>query len=568
MFKELDFTTSLKDGPYANSGIGEVFKKANQATSADFVTFSDFSPYLPSYQNPASFAASPIFKDGKKIGILIFQMPIDKINDIMTYDHKWSESGLGTSGETYLVGENNTMRSMSRFLIEDKTGYIQALEKAGVSTKTLNLIKAKNTSIGLQPVRSHGVDAALSGESGFDIFPDYRDVPVLSAYAPVKIHDMHWVIMSEIDEVEAFAPAEKLSSEILKLSIIITTLMIAVSVVIGTWFSGRIVSPILKLSHTLTDIEKNSDLTIRTDINSNDEIGMAARALNLMMEKFHAGIQQVSSSSSQIAAASEETSAITNQTSQSIFEQQSQTEQVATAINEMTSTVHEVSINITSTAEAANQANNETHEGRQLVNQTVQAIQSLAGQIDRASDTIQQLGKDSENINSVMDVIKGVAEQTNLLALNAAIEAARAGEQGRGFAVVADEVRTLAGRTQASTEEINQMIEKLHVGSQQAIDVMAQSSQQAQSVVEQATQAGASLSAISEAVARINDMSTQIASSAEEQNSVTEEINRNIVTINDMAQQTSTGAEQTSVASEELAQLASDLQSLVQLFKV
>jgi methyl-accepting chemotaxis protein len=171
----------------------------------------------------------------------------------------------------------------------------------------------------------------------------------------------------------------------------------------------------------------------------------------------------------------------------------------------------------------------------------------LAEQIENTANVIHQLEEDSENIGKVLDVIKGIAEQTNLLALNAAIEAARAGEQGRGFAVVADEVRTLAGRTQESTAEINQVIEKLQLGSQKAVDVMNKSREDAQSVVEQATQAGTSLSVISTAVERINDMSSQIASAAEQQNSTAEEINRNITNISELGQETTSGAQETTV---------------------
>jgi len=568
VFKELDYTTSLIKGSYANTGIGEVFRKANQTGDKDFVALTDFASYPPSYQDPASFIASPVFENGKKIGVLIFQMPIDNINNIMTHNKMWAKSGLGESGETYLVAEDKTARSMSRFLIEDKVAYIKALSDAGVSATILDLISIKNTSIGLQPVSTPGVDKALSGDADFEIYPDYRNISVLSAYAPVEIEGLNWIIMSEIDEAEAFDSAYLLANNIFKLSLTITVVLVIAGVVIGVFFAGSITQPIIKLSQTLNEIEQNSDLTKRVDINSNDEIGMASNSLNLMMEKFHAGIQQVSSATSQIATATEETSAITTQTSQNIFEQQNQTDQVATAINEMNATVQEVSLNITHTAQAAGEANDETAAGSRVVNQTVNSIQELSSLIDNAANVIVQLEKDSENINTVMDVIKSVAEQTNLLALNAAIEAARAGEQGRGFAVVADEVRTLAGRTQQSTEEINQMIEKLQSGAQQAVEAMNESREKARSVVDQSNQAGNSLKVIADAVSRINDMSSQIASAAEEQSAVNEEINQNIVRINDMAQQTSSGAQQTTSASEELAKLASDLKSLVIQFKV
>ena len=233
----------------------------------------------------------------------------------------------------------------------------------------------------------------------------------------------------------------------------------------------------------------------------------------------------------------------------------------------MTTTIQEVARNAAEAANAATTALAQTEKGQGVVQSTIDSIGGLASEIDRAASVINELEAQSVNIGSVLDVIRGIAEQTNLLALNAAIEAARAGEQGRGFAVVADEVRTLASRTQESTEEIQGMIESLQTGSQQAVKVMQESNVQAQTTVEQASEAGGALSDISSSVTTINDMNMQIANAAEEQGLVSEEVNRNVIRMNDEQGRVSESSAQISRAGEDLAQLAAQLQQLVQQFR-
>lgn len=349
-----------------------------------------------------------------------------------------------------------------------------------------------------------------------------------------------------------------------------TTTIIVIGLILAGFFAWYLVRsltrPVYAMRGVLEKMEKG-DLTHQVDYQSDDEIGEMAITLNECITSQRKMIGSVADMVEQVAAASEEMSSITLQSSKTIEDQRSQTEQVATAMHEMTATVQDVAKNINTTAAAAHEANKQTAEGNRVVQQTINEIDELAKQVDASAQTINEVEQHSEAINKVLDVIKGIAEQTNLLALNAAIEAARAGEQGRGFAVVATEVRTLAGRTQASTTEINEMIEKLQNGSARAVEVMTQSSNQTKRAVVYVSQSGTALQTIAQAVNQINDMSTQIASAAEEQHSVSEEINRNIVAINDMSNQIAAGAAQTSIASEELALMASQLQGLIGNFK-
>lgn len=279
VFKEVDFGTSLLTGPYAGTNFAEAFKVASNAGSGDFVTFRDFEPYAPSYNAPASFVASPIFDGDELTGVLMFQMPIDRINDIMTSQGAWSNVGLGESGETYIVGEDLLMRNQSRFLIEDRDGYIGMIRGIGLDESIVQRIETFGTSIDLQPVDTQGTRAALAGETNTEIFPDYRGVPVLSAFRLLDLPDMNWAIMSEIDEAEALAPAYRLRDRTLQLM----GLLIAGIFAISFLFARTMTRPILDLSEKAQRIAKG-DLGITIDVSGGDEIAQLANNFDLMRE--------------------------------------------------------------------------------------------------------------------------------------------------------------------------------------------------------------------------------------------------------------------------------------------
>ena len=310
------------------------------------------------------------------------------------------------------------------------------------------------------------------------------------------------------------------------------------------------------------------DLTQRLDLGGQDELSQMAASINEFVDKVHQLVKEVLSSTTEVAHAAEQLEQITEQSSHAVQRQHIETEQVATAMNEMTATVQEVAYSALSASDAALEADSATLEGGRVMSHTEHSITQLAEEVLKAGEAMSLVGEHSEQISSVLEVIRGIAEQTNLLALNAAIEAARAGEQGRGFAVVADEVRNLAQRTQSATEEIHATIEQLQQGTRHAIEVMAVGRTQADSCVQSVTEAGLALAKIAAAVVRIRDMNTSIASAAEQQSAVAEEINRNVTNINDVALQVSDGTEQTRDSSGNLARLAELLQNQVRHFKV
>jgi len=568
VFKELDYSTSLKDGVYANTGLGIAFKRANNSNKPE--TFlEDFKPYTPSYEDPASFISTPIFDQGKKIGILIFQMPIDNINTIMTSNQRWKENGMGNSGESYIIGSDYKSRSLSRFLIEDKEHYLVSLKESGESQKVINAIQSKDTNIGLQSVNSKGAKAAIKGITGQEIFPDYRNINVLSAYAPLNIQGVKWAILSEIDEAEAFSATNELKSNIITTALSALIVVTIISAIIGIFFANMISGSLSKIAQAMQNVAHGEgDLTQRLDESSHDEISEIAHYFNAFVIKIQLVVKDISLSSVQLSSATEQVSVTSLQTQQNIQNQHLQIEQVAAAMNEMTATVQDIAKNASNAASEAQKGDAETQEGGSVISGTIDAINQLNSNIANASETVLKLEHDGQAIGTVLDVIKGIAEQTNLLALNAAIEAARAGEQGRGFAVVADEVRTLASRTQDSTQEIQTMIEKLQQGTAISAKAMNDSTKLASEAVTKASGGTQALSKITKAIATIDDMTRQIASASEEQIAVAEEINRNIFAISDSAKNTVLASEESARTGQEMANLALNLSDIVNQFKI
>ncbi|TAN49097.1 MAG: methyl-accepting chemotaxis protein [Methylococcaceae bacterium] len=312
----------------------------------------------------------------------------------------------------------------------------------------------------------------------------------------------------------------------------------------------------------------DGDLTAAQALPGKDDFSWMAWKLATAQKAIVNMMKEILASSEQLATASQQLSGITESSRDRVNNQNMQTEQVAAAMNEMSTAVQEVARNAANAASAAQEADQQARGGFKVVKDAISSINILANEVERTGDAISRLKEDSVSIGAVLDVIRNIAEQTNLLALNAAIEAARAGEQGRGFAVVADEVRTLASRTQQSTQEIQGMIERLQAGANEAVNAMSKGSSSAKDSVQQATHAGKSLEAINHMIDNIKDMNTQIATAAEEQSITADEINRSVVSISEISHETAHAAGQTAMSSEQLASLAKHLREQVSRFRI
>ncbi|KAF1022440.1 MAG: Methyl-accepting chemotaxis protein McpQ [Pseudomonas sp.] len=337
---------------------------------------------------------------------------------------------------------------------------------------------------------------------------------------------------------------------------------------LAAWVITRLI--VTPLMHTLDSAERVAagDLSQDIRVTRRDELGQLQTSMQHMTVNLRGLIGELRDGVVQIASAAEELSAVTEQTSAGVNSQKVETDQVATAMNEMAATVQEVASSAAQASGAAVNAGQEARASDEVVNQAIEQITLLATEVEHSTDAMEGLKRESDKIGTVLDVIKSVAQQTNLLALNAAIEAARAGEAGRGFAVVADEVRSLAQRTQTSTEEIEGLITGLHQGTQQVAHRLENSRTLTDSSVELTRQAGASLATINRCVADIESMNLHIAAASEQQSAVAEEINRSVLNVRDISEQTAAASDETAASSIELARLGVHLQTLVSAFKL
>ena len=605
-----DFATNLLNGPYADTNLGNLFRRIQVESRGGDYLLLDIAPYTPAHGKPAAFAGAPIFENGQKTGVLIVQVPIDRINAIMTADKQWEEVGLGETGETYLIGRHNNdhfMRTDSRFLDELKN--------------TNPAVAASGTSILSQKIESEAAIMAADTEEYHGRYIGYRGVPVLGASAQLnELRGLNWAIVAEISEAEALQPVMRLRN----LTIVLAGILIAGFELVALGLSSRLAQPVHALAGTMREIQQGNyrarvsvkarnelglladgfnqmldervdalvkaeednrrlqaeirdlltvvaaasegDFTHRAEVGSG-VLGNLADALNLMFENVGELIKHLRTVSTRVVESATQIQASAEQLAQGSARQTSDITATTAAVQEMTSNIQSVSENATGASEAAKLAEDAAQLGGSVIKRVVTGMDALQKNTRASAVKIKRLGERSMEISTIIGTISKISAQTNMLALNAAIEASRAGEHGLGFTVVADEVRKLAERTEAAAEEIVRLIAAMQSETNDSVGGMERQAEHVEQQTTLVSEAGDALERILRASVQSAELISEISLAANQQVRGATSLSEAMLSISDIARQAQVSSEQTQHSTAGLMDVAAQLNTQINLFR-
>jgi methyl-accepting chemotaxis protein len=580
VFKELDFSSNLETGIAAKTKLAEVVNKALVAKSKDEVFISDYGSYLASYDDAAAFIAAPVFEAEKIVGVVAVQVPIDQINRVMTSDKKWADVGLGSSGETYLVGADNLVRSEIRFLVEDKEGWLTANADYFGKERT-EVMRKRNTAVGIVSVKTEAVKRALAGETGSLTYTGYRGFDLVGAYTPLKVQGATWALVTKQDAAEVFASTETLRKNTLLVALITGLTLAALAGLAVYFYVGRFMRPIATLQSTVQKVA-GGDFTARSQIRTGDEMQALGGALDNLLDDRIAALAKAEDENDRInnsvigllttvadlsqkdltarapvtediiGTVGDSINQLTDATTSvlrdvtkiaGVVEHASkrvkqQSDAVNTQATEERITVEKLVQNLKSATDgmnrvaelaensnrAAAEATTSTDNAMTSVQTTVRGMDAIRETIAEMEKRIKRLGERSQEISQIVNLINTISERTHVLSLNASMQAAMAGEAGRGFAVVAEEVQRLAENSRQATAQIANLVQNIQIETNDTIATVNRTISQVVEGSESARLSGEKMRETRETTERLVQLVQTIAQSSKQQIALAEDL--------------------------------------------
>ncbi len=625
--KQVDFATSLVNGPYAKSKLGDAFRQSWNLERAGQVALSEFGEYLPSYNDQAAFLGAPIFDGNRKVGVLVVQVPIDKINSVMTHEGKWKERGLGDTGETYLVSAaDGTPRSIARLAVENIDAYAKSVKDAGFAQGVANAVQAKGTGIGLVPIKTQATtDVFEKGIAGYGVYPNYAKQSVLGAYAPLSVLGVKWAIIAEINEDEAFAPVTTVREKVVVWSTGIAVALLGLGLLIAFSLLRSVTKPITKMQDTVNAIAEG-DFAARSQLGGDDEFGQLSRAfdnllddrvarlaeaerenedlnnsvvqllqavaqlsnkdltakapvsanvigtvsdsINLLAHETGRVLSEVTSIAAQVKLATERVKRQADSVNATAAAERSDVERASENLANANKVMTQVAELAAASNRAAEQATTSTVTALGAVNETVRGMEGIRESIAEAEKRIKRLGERSQEITGIVNLINTIAERTHVLALNASMQAAAAGDAGRGFAVVAEEVQRLAESSRQATQQIAQLVNNIQIETADTINTVNKTISQVVAGSELAAKSGQQMRETQQSTASLVELVKRITSSAQVQMKITTELRNRVHQIGASTEKTAAEILLQSEATADLSKSADRLVESVRVFKL